>query len=266
MKQPIIAKIPDFNYFGNVDITRGNLDFLIDPPIKHHDDYKWIRDDSRSKSEVIEMLETENKYTKYIMNDMESEQKTIYDELLSNIKEDYDSYPLPHTLSGWESIYYYFTRTLKGKSYPVYCRINQESQEETILVDVNKLAEGKTTFDLSGFKVNSDQKLMSYGIDLKGNEKYALHIFNIETGTEIEHTIPDLTYCSYKWINSDTIYYLQGNEQNRLYQVWKYSIVSKTHDLIYQCDDELYNVSINVSENRDYIFIYASICFCYLFT
>ena len=257
-QQPIIAKIPDFNFFGNVDSTRGNTSLLMNPVIKHEDNYKWIRDDTRSNPEVIKMLETENKYTKNVMSGMESEQQTIYDELLSNIKEDHDSYPLPHTFSGWESKYYYFTRSIKGKSYPIYCRIEQETQTESILVNVNDLAEGKTAFDLSGFKINDDQQLMSYGVDLKGNEKYTLHIYNIETGKEIEHSIPELTYCSYKWVDNDTIYYLQGTEQNRLYQVWKYNIVTKTNELIYQCDDELFNVSINVSENRDYLFIYAS--------
>tara|TARA_B110000285_G_C15137457_1_gene628068 strand:- start:772 stop:2877 length:2106 start_codon:yes stop_codon:yes gene_type:complete len=258
MERPHIKKLMDYNLFGAVDMTRGGANnVLIEPPIQHEDQYKWIRDDNRIDSDVLNMLNLENDYTKYVMEDMEVEQKKIYDELLSNIKEDYDSYPLPPSFSGWDSPYYYFTRTQKGKSYATYCRIDQITKEETILVDVNKLAEGKTTFDLSGFRVNDDQTIMSYGVDLKGNEKYTIHMYNIESGEEIEHTIPELVYCAYKWIGN-TIFYYKGTEQNRIYQIWKYDMNSKSHDLLYECTDELHSASMSISENRDYLFITSS--------
>ena len=253
--RPIITKKLEYNYFGNIDSTRGS-GLLIDPPIAHGDYYKWIRDDKRTNPDVLDMLKNENNYTNEIMKPMASEQHTIYNELLSNIKEDYDSYPLPHSLSGWDSKYYYFTRTQKNKSYPVYCRIDQETKQETILVDVNILSEGKSAFDLSGFRIHDDQTIMSYGVDLKGNEKYALTILNIDSREEIAHTLPELMYCSYKWFKN-TIYYLQGTDENRLYQLWKYDIYSKTHEMLYQCDDELFNVSFQFSENREYLFVSA---------
>ena len=256
MDYPVIEKILDYNLFGNVDSTRGGpSSVLMDPPLQHQDHYKWLRDDLRTDPKVITMLHGENKYTTEIMSSSENIQKELYDELLSNVQQDYDSYPFPHRSSGWGSKFYYFTRTETGKSYPTYCRIDQETKEESVLVNVNKLAEGKTAFDLSGFKVNDAQTLMSYGVDLTGNEKYMLSIYNIESGEQIEHTIPEIVYCSYKWLGN-TIFYMQGDDQNRLYQVWKYDIISKEHELIYQCSDELRNVSIDISENNDYMFIY----------
>ena len=166
MDYPVIEKILDYNLFGNVDSTRGGpSSVLMDPPLQHQDHYKWLRDDLRTDPKVITMLHGENKYTTEIMSNSENIQKELYDELLSNVQQDYDSYPFPHRSNGWGSKFYYFTRTEMGKSYPSYCRVDQESKEEYVLVNVNELAEGKTAFDLSGFKVNDAQTLMSYGVD-----------------------------------------------------------------------------------------------------
>ena len=46
-------------------------------------------------------------------------------------------------------------------------------------MDENILANGKESFDLSSFGVSRDHKLMSYGIDETGNEKYNLKIIEI---------------------------------------------------------------------------------------
>ena len=76
MKQPVINKVLDYNYFGNMDITRGT-GILIEPPIKHEDNYKWIRDDTRSNTDVINMLNNENEYTKFINNHKKSIENEI---------------------------------------------------------------------------------------------------------------------------------------------------------------------------------------------
>ena len=94
MKQPIIQQIPSNIYFGNIDNPLRGTN-LIDPPIIHEDKYNWIRDDSRTEKKVLDFLNDENEYTRYIMEDREQEVENIYTELLSNIKEDYDSYPFP---------------------------------------------------------------------------------------------------------------------------------------------------------------------------
>ena len=77
--------------------------------------------------------------------------------------------------------------------------MNMKTQEVKELLDENQIAEGKSSCDISSFTVTKDHKYMSYGIDLTGNEKYDLKIYNIETNEEFEHVIPELTYCDYKW-------------------------------------------------------------------
>lgn len=256
MNQPVIVKKPDVHLIGKVDGTRGSGK-LFDPPIHKKDDYKWIRDDSRSNNEVLDLLKTENNYTESVMSSMDDTREKLYNDLMSNVTEDYDTFPLPPSRIGWESQYCYFTRFQKGKSYRQYCRLDQETKEENILVDVNIKAEGHKTFDLSGFKVNRDQTIMGYGVDTNGSEKYQLHLENIADGSIIDHSIPPLLYCSYSWFEN-TIYYTQGDEQNRVYQLWRYNINTHESILIHQCDDELFHVALDVNEDDGLMYLYVN--------
>ena len=169
MEEPVAEKEIYKVKFGNVNKDRGNN--LIDPPVELDDYYFWMRDDSRKNTRVIDHLKNENKYTEDKMSDTKELINTLYEEVKSYVKETYDSYPLPHGDGGWNSKYYYFIRTIEGKSFPIHCRINKLSNDyEEILLDENLLAEGQENFDLKSFTLTKDHKIMSYGIDLDGNE------------------------------------------------------------------------------------------------
>ena len=263
---PVPDRIIHKTEFGAVDHTRGNN--AMNPLVTIDDPYYWLRDDERKNVKVLDHLKSENNYTNCIMNDTKDIQKELYDELLSHIMETYDSYPLPNCDNGWNSEYYYFTRTIEGKSYPIHCRINVNTKEITELMDENTIADGKTCCDISSFGITKDHKYMSYGIDTNGNEKYELKIININTGEEFYHEIPELAYCDYTWYN-DWIYYTMGDNQNRMYQVWRYNTNSKKNELLYENLDELSTVGLSMSHDKKYFFISAGsydTSDCYYFT
>ena len=115
---PIAASRPvEFREFGN---TR------IDP-------YFWLKD--RNNPEVIAYLNAENEYCKLVMQETEPLQEEIFNEIKSRIKEEDMSVKIP------DNGYYYFTRTLKGKQYPLYYRQKMTPQaEEELIFDVNAMA------------------------------------------------------------------------------------------------------------------------------
>ncbi len=78
------------------------------------DEYAWLRD--KSSPEVITYLDAENAYTNAIMAGTEALQKTLYDEMVSHIKETDDSVPFP------DGDYLYYSRTEQSLQYPIYCR------------------------------------------------------------------------------------------------------------------------------------------------
>ena len=255
---PVAERISHMVKFGNIgDAKRG--EDLINPPLEMEDFYFWMRDDSRKNEKVLEHLKNENDYTEKVMESSKKVKDILYEELKSHIQETYDSYPFPHGENGWDSEYYYFSRTIEGKSYPIHCRINKKTNEEEVLLDENELSEGKETFDLSSFEITDDHKIMSYGVDETGNERYELKIIDIKTGNELEHTVPELPYCDYFWFkNNKYIFYTQGDSTNRIYQVWKYEFETKTHTKLYENMDELVNVGVTHTEDEKYFFISAS--------
>lgn len=239
--------------FGNIDSSRGEN--LMDI-VELDDYYYWLRDDERKNTEILNHLKKENEYTDKIMENYKKLENELYKEILSHIKEDYDTYPFPKVKLGWDSTYYYFNRNIKNKSYPIYCRINNITKNEEILLDENKLSENKTSFDLKGFKISDDEIYMSYGVDLNGSEKYKLYIIDIKSKNELSHDIPELMYCSYFW-NKSNIFYTLGDEKNRMYQIWRYDIKSKINKLIYEEKNPLIDIGISLSHDEKIYYINA---------
>ena len=185
------------------------------------------------------------------MSDMISIQNNIYYELKSYLVETYSTYPIPNKLNGWDSKYLYYLKYEKGKSFPIHCRkhINEE-----ILLNENLLSKDKSFFNLSNFTISKDDKLMCYGLDLKGDELYELKIININSKKEIKHNIPKIQYSVYILIDS-TIYYLKSNNKKRLFELYKYDLNTKVNKKLYEEDDEKYELSINISNDNKYLFL-----------
>jgi oligopeptidase B len=242
----------------------------MDPPIESKDEYYWLRDDSRTNEKVLKMLRTENELVETLMGSESSKefQSKLYHEIKSYVKESNDSLPMPHGEKGWDSDYYYWVRTLEGKSYPIHMRTKRSnvSDEKTdeVLLDENVLAQGHNTFDLSCFEITNDHKYMSYGVDYNGSEDYDLKIFDISdisSKPELFHDIPALSYCDYFWYEENGlyyIYYMLHTETRKSYKLMRYDLQTKTHLEIYSNTDPLFEISANVSDDNRYIMINAN--------
>ena len=123
---PIAIREKKMVTFGDVNgENRG--DNLMNPPIYLEDHYFWLRSDSRDDKKVLKYLEDENKHTKKMMNSHELDEKSMFEEIKSHVNENYETYPYPHGEGAWDSKFRYFTRTVEGKSYPIYCRKRMEN-------------------------------------------------------------------------------------------------------------------------------------------
>ena len=78
------------------------------------DDYYWLRE--KTNPEVIKYLEAENAYTAAMLKPTEKLQEDLYKEMLGRIKE--TDLSVPYRKAG----YFYYSRTEKGKQYPIHCR------------------------------------------------------------------------------------------------------------------------------------------------
>ena len=67
----------------------------MDPPIEKVDDLFWLRDDTRKDEEILGLLREENEYTASRTAHLEGARASLYDEMISHLQEDDDTYPAP---------------------------------------------------------------------------------------------------------------------------------------------------------------------------
>ena len=131
------------------------------------DPWHWLRE--QEDPATLEYLHAENAYTEAFLSPLQPLQSAIYDEIRGRIKED------DNTVPEKEDEYYYYVRYEEGGQYPIHCRKRgSEDGPEEILLDVNKLAEGRDYTSLGSFANSPDHRLFAYGADFDGSEQFTI--------------------------------------------------------------------------------------------
>ena len=249
---PKIVKKPFITKFGNVknELRGYEKDKLINPPIEVLDNYYWLRDDNRRDIEVLELIKDENRYTDDIVRPINTLKNKLYCEVKSYIQESYDTYK--YKLDN-KTDYLYFRRFIEGKDYENYMR--EKDKTEELLLDINKLSEGKKQCDVTSFSVSPDHKYISYGVDYDGSEKYEFVLKEIESENIIKTEIPKLVYCSYVWATNKLIYYLEADDANRLNKLWLYNLEDNSNIKLFEEINNDYDLSLDFSSDENYIII-----------
>ncbi|MEM8675555.1 MAG: S9 family peptidase [Cyanobacteria bacterium P01_G01_bin.67] len=217
------------------------------------DDYYWLR--QQDNPAVIDYLNAENSYTKAQMQHTKELQQSLYDEMLSRIKE--TDLSVPYRLQD----YYYYSRTEEGQAYPIFCRKYQslEAEEETLL-DQNQLAADHEFFSLGVASVSPNQNILAYSVDTTGAEQYTLYFLDLNTKKLYPEAIAN-TYYSFAWGNDNqTAFYTKIDAANRPYQLWRHTLGSSPSDdvLVYQEDNESYFLGVGKTRSRAYILLNLS--------
>jgi len=157
------------------------------------DDYQWMKDDnwqavlrdpSLIKADVKEHLTAENAYREAMMASTLPLQAQMFEEMKGRIKEDDSSVPAAD--GPWE----YYVRYNTGDQHPLYCRRPRGKKDgEIILLDCNKLAEGKAYSEVSATEHSPDHALFGYAEDAQGSEVYKIYVKDLATGEVLPNPI-----------------------------------------------------------------------------
>jgi oligopeptidase B len=217
------------------------------------DDYAWLRE--KTSPEVLAYLEAENAYTDAAMKPTEALQKTLYDEMVSHIKETDESVPFR------DGEYLYYSRTEEAKQYPIYCRKKGalEAAEE-VLLDVNALAEGEAFMAIGGFTVSEDGNLLAYSTDTTGFRQYTLQVKDLRTGDLLAERVERVG--SIVWANDNrTLFYtVEDEEQKRQFQLYRH-VLGTPHEqdaLVYEESDERFNLGAGKTRDGRYLLLEAA--------
>lgn len=220
------------------------------------DPYYWMIDyfkKGKDSTKVIQYLTEENQYLEKMMADTKPLQDKLFQEMKARVKEKDESVPT------FKNGYYYYTRTEEGKQYFKYCRKKGSlDAPEEILLDVDKMAEGKAYYSVGGMSISPNNQLMIFGVDDVSRRQYKLFLKDLKTGKVTDLNIKN-TSGNATWANDNkTIFYTANNPVTLLSErIMRHSLGTDSQNdvVVYQEKDNTNYIGQYKSKNEKYIFI-----------
>jgi oligopeptidase B len=232
---PVAKKVP------KAIITHGD---------KRVDDYFWLRE--KTNSEVIAYLKAENAYTEAVTQPLQPFREKLYSEMLSHLKETDSSAPVRR------GEFFYYTRTEKGKNYPIYCRKHSSLEApEEIILDQNVLAEGHQFFSLGAFEPSDDNHLLAFTTDNTGYRQYTLHVKDLRTGQLLPDQFERVDEVVWATDNRTLFFVTENAVTKRQDEFHRHVLGTPTAERLYFEPDELFDISAGRSRDRAFVFVTA---------
>ena len=226
------------------------------------DNYFWMRLSDEQKeaetpdaqtSDVLDYLNAENDYLEQVMKPTEDLQETLYEEIVSRIKQDDQSVPVK--VNG----YIYYSRFEEGQDYPLMCRKKGDKNgKEEVLLDMPKMAKGQSYFSVGGQTVSENNQLLAYSVDLVSRRQYTIHFKNLVTGEKYSDEIINTT-GGITWANDNkTVFYTKQDPVTlRSNQIYKHVLGTPVEQdkLVFEEKDETFGCSVYKTKSRKFIMI-----------
>ncbi len=217
------------------------------------DNYYWMNE--RGAEDVEKYLNDENAYTEEMLSDTKQFQENLFNEIIGRIKQ--SDMSVPYKDNG----YYYYTRYEEGKEYPIHCRKKESLEaEEEIVLNVNEMAEGFSYYNVAGYSVSPDNKMLAFGVDTLSRRIYTVYFKNLETNEILEEKIENTTGSATWASDNKNLFFSVKDEQTlRPFQVFRYTLgENKEPQKVFQEDDETFSSYVYKSRSKKYIIIGSS--------
>ena len=215
------------------------------------DDYFWLRE--KTNPAVMAHLQAENDYADAMMKHTSALQDKLYNEMLSHIKQTDDSVPYK-----WGD-YFYYTRTVTGLQYPIYCRKHGSvNAPEEVILDQNELAKGQKFMSIGAFAPSDDGNLLAYTTDNTGYRQYNLQIKDLRNGQLFPERIERVDNVAWASDNKTLFYVTEDATTKRSDKFFRHVLGSDKSDLVYEEKDELFDIFTWRTRDQSTIFLDAA--------
>lgn len=204
----------------------------MDPPVTLVDDYYWLRDDTRSSEEVLQLLHSENAYTESRTAHLAPLRATLYDEMLTHLQEGLDEHPSP-AADGYE----YWSRTVKGLPFRQHVRrpCSSGAGDLELVLDVNAVAaslpaEQQAHCAVSEVVPSPSGRLLAYTVDGSGYENYEVRVTSLVGGAGSDGgggavlEVLEGTAGSVAWLGEAHLFYATRDGAHRPWRVWRHAL------------------------------------------
>ncbi len=216
------------------------------------DNYYWMRDDSRSDTEVLDHLAAENRYSDAVLAPLMPLRDTIFTEMVARMEKDKSTVP------ALDNSYWYYRRYSGDMEYPVYARKSALDAQEQVLLDGNEMAAGHDYFSIGNYSVSTNNQILAWSTDTLSRRIYTIEFKNLQGGAKypdvLKHTTGQVVWAN----DNKTLFYVKKDLQTLLgYQVYRHTLGTSQQDdlLVYQEDDTSFYTSLGKSKDNNVIYI-----------
>jgi oligopeptidase B len=225
---------------------------VASPNGERDDHFYWLRDDTRSDPEMLGYLRAENEYTDAMLAPAKPLIDRLYAEIVARIQQDDSTVPVRYRG------YWYAIRYTTGQEYPIVVRrADAPNATEVILLDGNALASGQPFFQLGGYEVSPDNRLLAYTEDTVGRRQYRMRVKDLQSGTLLPDVIENVD-GSVAWADDNrTLLYVEKDPVTLLGRRVRAHVLGSTGEdrLIYEEPDESFDLTVERSKSERYLFI-----------
>ena len=233
-------------------IARRESHAVVSPNGTRNDPYYWLRDDTRSKPEMLDYLRAENAYCDAASAAYRDLTETLSKEIIGRLKQDDSSVPYKY------KDYVYSMRYETGKEYPIHVRHPLDADREQVLVDANREAEGHPFYQLGRRAISPHQDVLAFLDDTAGRRQYTLRVRDIATGSDRKERIGGLSN-GVVWANDNrTLFYVENDPVTLLSTRVKRHILGtdpKVDPVVYEEADHSFYMGVDKSGDERYVLI-----------
>ncbi|MCF6320974.1 MAG: S9 family peptidase, partial [Rhizobiaceae bacterium] len=228
--------------------------------ISREDDYGWLRAENWQQvmrdpdvlaADMRNYLEAENEYQHEQMADTASLQSELFDEMKGRIKEDDSSIPMK------DGEWAYGVTFVTGGEHAKFIRVHVAGEEKNTILDGDKEAEGFSYFRIGAVTHSPNHKFVAWACDDNGSEYYTIKFRNLDTGVDLDKTVPESNGGGVWTKNSDGFVYCHLDDNHRPSKMFFHN-PAKPGDsdvLIYEERDAGFFMSASKSQSGDWIIV-----------
>ncbi|WP_407699248.1 S9 family peptidase [Sphingopyxis yananensis] len=218
------------------------------------DPWHWLRDQSYptvDDKDVLAYVNAENSYYDSVMKPHQPLVETLFQEMKGRIKEADSS--VPQKDGDW----LYWIEYEEGAEYKKWYRKPVAGGDTQLILDEVALADGKEYFRLGQASISPNGRILAYGYDDNGSERFEVRFRDLESGELLPDVIPG-TLSAIVWnAQNDTVLYGLANENWRTDNVRMHKLGTPVSEdkLLFQEQDIGFAVGIGQTAADNYIVI-----------
>lgn len=232
---------------------------------EHHGDvvedpYEWLRDGA--DPDVLAHLSAENAWADARTAHLAGLRERIFAEIKGRVQETDVSVPVR------DGPWWYYTRTLEGKQYPLYARspVVDGAQRpdlagpvpgEQVLLDGNALAGDGEFLALGALTVSDDHASLAYALDRTGDERFEVTVLDIASGQVLDTSLTEVGYGLEFDHRGEFLFYTRLDDAWRPHQLWRHRIGGAVADdvLVHEEFDERFWVGVGASRDARWLML-----------